>query len=49
VEFERQNEKLMAHLQKLIYISTDDTTRAEHPPLKTSQTAVLSSNNVKKL
>lgn len=30
VEFERQNEKLMTHLQKLIYTSTHDTTRAEH-------------------
>ena len=29
VEFERQNEKLMTHLQKLIYTSTHDT-RAEH-------------------
>lgn len=29
VEFERQNEKLMIHLQKLIYTSTHEA-RAEH-------------------
>lgn len=53
VELERQNEKSVTHLQKLIYTSNYDA-RAEHIIKNNNNnnntwTVVLSSNNVKKL
>lgn len=47
-EFERQNEKLIAPLQKLIYTYTHDTTGAVHI-IKNHMDSSLSSNNIKEL